>query len=291
MTISFRTTIFVLGILLSQMMSACAPQTPEAQTSEPQSTIFASVSIPDSQVRQLESATTGRNYDIYVLLPPNYAQNPQKKYPVLYVLDGQWDFKLLDSIYGGLLYDEFVPEMIIVGITYSGEDADYNALRAMDYTPVRDPFVAGSGDAPKFFAFLKEQLIPFIESEYRADASQRVLMGSSYGGTFTLYALFSEPGLFSGYVAASPAVPYGGRFAFEQEAEYAASHKDLPVRLFLSVGGIEELRLPVEEFMHILSERNYTGLEMETRIIEGERHAGNKPEAYNRGLRFIFQDK
>ena len=290
MKISFRTTIFVLGILLSQMMSACAPQIPEAQTSEPQSTIFANVSIPDSQVRQLESATTGRYYDIYVLLPPDYAQN-QKQYPVLYVLDGQWDFKLLDSIYGGLLYDEFVPEMIIVGITYSGEDADYSALRAMDYTPVRDSFVAGSGDAPKFFTFLKEQLIPFIESEYRADASQRVLMGSSYGGTFTLYALFSEPGLFSGYVAASPAVPYGGRFAFEQEAEYASSHKDLPVRLFLSVGGIEELRLPVEEFMHILSERNYTGLEMETRIIEGERHAGNKPEAYNRGLRFIFQDK
>ena len=290
MTISFRTTIFVLGILLSQMMSACAPQIPEAQTSEPQSTIFANVSIPDSQVRQLKSAATGRNYDIYVLLPPDYAQN-QKQYPVLYVLDGQWDFKLLDSIYGGLLYDGFVPEMIIVGITYSGEDADYNALRAMDYTPVHDPFVSGSGDAPKFFAFLKEQLIPFVESEYRADASQRVLMGSSYGGTFTLYALFSEPGLFSGYVAASPAVPYGDRFAFEQEAEYASSHKDLPVRLFLSVGGIEELRYPVEEFMHILSERNYTGLEMETRIIEGERHAGNKPEAYNRGLRFIFQDK
>jgi predicted alpha/beta superfamily hydrolase len=272
------------------MMSACAPQIPEAQTSEPQSTIFANVSIPDSQVRQLESAATGRNYDIYVLLPADYAQN-QKRYPVLYLLDGQWDFKLLDSIYGGLLYDGFVPEMIIVGITYSGEDADYGALRAMDYTPVHDPFVSGSGDAPKFFAFLKEQLIPFIESEYQVDASQRVLMGSSYGGTFTLYALFSEPGLFSGYVAASPAVPYGGRFAFEQEAEYASSHKDLPVRLFLSVGGVEELRRPVEEFMHILSERNYTGLEMETRIIEGERHAGNKPEAYNRGLRFIFQGK
>jgi predicted alpha/beta superfamily hydrolase len=290
MTISFRTTIFVLGILLSQMMSACASQIPEAQTSEPQSTIFANVSIPDSQVRQLESAATGRDYDIYVLLPSDYAQN-QKQYPVLYVLDGQWDFKLLDSIYGGLLYDGFVPEMIIVGITYSGEDADYSALRAMDYTPLHDPFVSDSGDAPKFFAFLKEQLIPFVESEYRTDSSQRVLMGSSYGGTFTLYALFSEPGLFCGYVAASPAVPYGDRFAFEQEAEYASSHKDLPVRLFLSVGGIEELRYPVEEFMHILSERNYTGLKMETRIIEGERHAGNKPEAYNRGLRFIFQDK
>lgn len=290
MKASFRTTMLVLGILFFQAVSACASQTPVAQNSESQNSDVVQVSIPDSQVRQLSSPATGRNYDIYILLPTDYAQS-QKKYPVLYVLDGQWDFKLLDSIYGGLQYDGFVPEMIIVGITYSGQDADYGTLRAMDYTPVHDPFVPGSGDAPKFLAFLKDQLLPFIESEYRVDVSQRVLMGSSYGGTFTLYAMFSEPGLFNGYVAASPVVVYGDGFAFKQEAAYAEGHDDLSARLFLSVGGLEELRRPVEQFVQILDQRNYTGLEMETRIIEDERHAGNKPEAYNRGLRFVFQGK
>ena len=82
---------------------------------------------------------------------------------------------------------------------------------------------------------------------------------------------------------------YGDGFAFKQEAAYAERHENLPVRLFLSVGGLEELRRPVEQFMGVLEERNYAGLELETRIIEGERHAGNKPEAYNRGLRFVFQ--
>jgi len=287
MKFSFRTTILMIGLLLSQALSACAQQTPAPESP---SLTFANVTMPDTEVRQLKSSETGRSYDIYVRLPSEYAQN-QKKYPVLYVLDGQWDFKLLDSIQGGLLYDGFVPEMIIVGITYSGDHPDYGALRAMDYTPVADAYIPGSGDAPKFFAFLKEQLLPFIESNYRAEPSQRVLMGSSFGGTFTLYAMFSEPGLFSGYVAASPAVVYGSEFAFKQEAEYANSHQDLPVRLFLSVGEIEQLAYPVKELMQILSERNYSGLEMETRIIEGERHAGNKPEAYNRGLRFVFQDE
>ena len=65
----------------------------------------------------------------------------------------------------------------------------------------------------------------------------------------------------------------------------------MPVRLLLSVGELEELARPVKEFMPVLGERNYPGLELETRIIEGERHAGNKPEAYNRGLRFMFQDE
>ena len=279
-----------MGLLLTEGMSACAPHTSKAQISEPQGKPFARVSMPDTEVRQLKSAATGRNYDIYVQLPTGYAQS-QKKYPVLYVLDGQWDFKLLDSIYGGLLYDGFIPEMIIVGITYSGANPDYNALRAMDYTPASDATIPGSGGAPKFLAFFKNELIPFIETNYRADASQRVLMGSSFGGTFTLYALFSEPGLFHGYVAASPVTVYGDRFAFTQEAEYAKSHKDLPVRLFVSVGALEDLKAPVEEFMQVLSQRGYTGLSLETRMIEGERHAGNKPEAFNRGLRFVFQDK
>jgi len=253
--------------------------------------LFARVSMPDTEVRQLKSSATGRNYDIYIRLPDEYARDKGKKYPVLYVLDGQWDFKLLDSIQGGLVYDKFMPEIIIVGITYSGDHPDYGALRAMDYTPVHDTFISGSGEAPKFFAFLKEQLLPFIESNYRADPSQRVLMGSSFGGTFTLYAMLTEPALFSGYVSGSPIVTYGNRFAFQQESDYASNHKDLPAQLFLGVGELEEMAGPVQEFIRVLRERSYTGLEMETRIIEGERHAGNKPELYNRGLRFIFQDR
>jgi predicted alpha/beta superfamily hydrolase len=161
----------------------------------------------------------------------------------------------------------------------------------MDYTPVADLFISGSGEAPKFLAFLKEQLIPFVEGNYRAAASQRVLMGSSFGGTFTLYAMFTEPSLFSGYVSGSPIVTYGHRFAFQQESDYASRHTDLPVRLFLSVGELEEMARPVQEFIQILQGRNYAGLDMETRIIGGEGHASNKPETYNRGLRFVFEDQ
>ena len=291
MPLSFRTMILIIGCLLFQAASACMPRPLTQQTPEPQSAAIVRVTIPGTEVRQLESSKTGRSYDIYVRLPEEYGQNPGASYPVLYVLDAQWDFKLLDSIYGGLHYDKFVPAMIIVGITYSGDDPDYGSLRAMDYTPVRDVFFPGSGEGPKFLAFFKEELIPFIELEYRADSSRRVLMGSSFGGTFTLYAMFSEPGLFSGYIAGSPIVTFGNRDVYKQESAYASSQQELPVRLFLSVGELEEMARPVQEFMQVLREQSYAGLEMETRTIEGERHAGNKPEAYNRGLRFIFQDE
>lgn len=117
-----------------------------------------------------------------------------------------------------------------------------------------------------------------------------MLQGSSYAGLFTLYALFTDPGLFSAYMAGSPAVNYADEYTFKQEAEYAHTHKELPVKLFLAVGGSEGLTAPVQEFMRAIQSRRYKGLKIETRVIEGERHSGTKPELFNRGLRFLFSE-
>jgi predicted alpha/beta superfamily hydrolase len=279
MWLSLRTLMLITAVLFWSMLPALGQQTPPA---------YPNVPILGSELRALKSSNTGRNYDIYIKVPGDYGSSKDKKYPVLYVMDGQWDFKLLDSVYGGLFYDKFVPAMIIVAVTYSGASPDYGSLRAMDYTPTSVSQVPGSGGAPKFLTFLKSELVPFIETNYRADASNRVLLGSSYGGLFTLYAMFAEPGLFSGFIAASPAVPYDDRFSFKQESEYFAKHKDLPARLYIAVGEQEFLAAPVKEFMQVLTGRNYKGLQMQARVIQGERHASNKPEVYNRGLRYVF---
>lgn len=282
---ALRQRIFLpsVFVLLCSFASIVA-QNKSAENSEK----FPSVEIKGSHIRQLKSKDTGRDYDLYIHSPGSLI--PGKKYPVLFVLDGQWDFKLLDSIYGGLYYDKFVPEMIIVGITYTGANLNYDALRAMDYTPTAVNQLKGSGDAAKFLSFLKQDVIPFVEKNYQADSSKRILMGSSLGGLFTLYAMFNEPDLFYGYVAASPAVSYDNDFSFKQEKEFSQTHKDLRVKLFIAVGDIEDLTQPVEKFMQTVKSRSYNGLKMENRILEGERHAGNKPEAYNRGLRFVFAE-
>jgi hypothetical protein len=280
-----RATVVIvcLSFVLAGMASAQPPSGTNPQA-------LPKVTIAGSELRTMKSTSTGRDYDLYIHIPSDYGKNTAKKYPVLYILDGQWDFKLMDSVLGGLVYDKFGPEIIMVGITYSGENPDYNSLRAMDLTPTAVPQVKGSGDAPKFLKFLKTEVAPFIETNYRADPSRRMLQGSSYAGLFTLYAMFSEPEFFSGYISASPAVPYDDRYAFKQEAEHARTHKALPVKLFLAVGEQEELAAPVLEFMQTLRFRKYQGLKLETRVIAGEGHASNKPELFNRGLKFLFSD-
>lgn len=157
-------------------------------------------------------------------------------------------------------------------------------------TPTIGKDVRGSGDAAKFLAFLKKDVIPFVEKNYSTDPAKRVLLGNSYGGLFTLYAMFIEPELFMGYMAGSPAVSYDNNFSFRQEKDFFEVHKELPVKLYIFVGGAEILTDPVRNFIQVVNSRSYTGLKMETCVIEGERHAGNKPEGFNRGLRYIFSN-
>jgi predicted alpha/beta superfamily hydrolase len=268
-----------------------APTLTIAQTAEQHAGAVDPVVTVTDRKHLLPSALTGRVNALYVSLPASYGRDTLRKYPVVYVLDGQWDLKLVTSIQGNLLYDGYTPEMIIVGVTYAGPDAKYEELRTMDFTPSVDSGVPGSGGGPKFLRSLETELIPFVEKTYRADPAQRVLMGCSYGGLFALYAMFTKPELFSAYIAASPAVNFDGDYSRRQEADYARRRMELPARLYLTVGEMEGLAYPVRAFMKQLSERGYRKLELETRVIDRERHTGQKPESYNRGLRFAFGGK
>lgn len=282
-----------IGILFSVvavfLISSVQAQTRTGNADAPSR--FPKVTIANSELRSVKSTSTGRDYDLYIHIPKQYDKDQTAKYPVLYVLDGQWEFGLVEQVVGGLVYDQYMPDVIIVGITYSGENADYVGLRAMDFTPTPIEELKGSGDGPKFLKFLKTELIPFVEASYRVDPRRRVLMGGSLGGLFTLYAMFSDPSLFSAYFADCPSVVWGDNYlSFKQEADYARVHKDLPVKLYVAVGGWDELSGPVQEFVHIVRSRNYEGLQLDARVIEGERHAGSVPEAFNRGLRFLFSE-
>jgi len=158
--------IAVLSSLLAVcLVVAAQAQTPAAsgaqQASATHARSFPKVTIADSELRTIKSTSTGRGYDLYIHIPSPYEQDKTTKYPVLYVLDGQWDFELADHVVGNLAFDKYMPDAIIVGITYSGENPDYDALRAMDYSPTPVKELKGSGDGPKFLKFLKTELIPF----------------------------------------------------------------------------------------------------------------------------------
>src|SRR5690242_13631084 len=78
------------------------------------------VILPGTEVIQFKSAINDHDYVIDVALPGSYGDST-KRFPVLYTLDGQWSFPQVNGNYGGLNYDGFVPDMIIVGIGWKDD--------------------------------------------------------------------------------------------------------------------------------------------------------------------------
>src|ERR1044071_10147045 len=85
--------------------------------------------IPRSEVRTLPVNAAGRHYALFVGLPASYATEPNKRYPVVYVTDGYWDFQKITAIHGPLVYDRYAPEFITVGMGYAGENPNFGELR------------------------------------------------------------------------------------------------------------------------------------------------------------------
>jgi predicted alpha/beta superfamily hydrolase len=186
--------------------------------------------IDNSEVTEFKSSHTGKLYQLIVGLPPSYQQEPERKYPVWYQLDGQWDFALVNTVSAGLRYDQVIPEFILVGLSYGGKNPDYQALRDHDYPPTAarsDDGRRAGGGGVRFLEALETEILPFVEASYRADPDRRVLSGASFGGLFALYALFEKPELFAAIVALSPAVGWDNRWLFKRHQEFSESHAEL----------------------------------------------------------------
>jgi uncharacterized protein len=247
--------------------------------------------IPRSEVRTLPVNAAGRQYALFIGLPVSYAKEPGKRYPVVFVTDGYWDFQKLTTLHGPLVYDKYAPEFIVVGMGYAGENPDFNNLRRWELTPVSFGTPAdASGHAKDYLETIEKVFIPLIDKEYRTDPKQRVLGGASLGGLFTLYSMFTKPDLFSAYIAVTPAVAVQDDWLLKYEDEFAKAGKSVNARLYMTAGANESPRFlsPILRMNQRLAMRKYPKLAYEFRLIDGERHAGNQTESYNRGLRFVF---
>ena len=246
--------------------------------------------LSNTEIIPIHSKITGRDHELVVVYPASYKTNPEKKYPVLYYLDAYWDTPLLVSTYGNLIYDNQVPEFIMVGLSYPSS-ADYGKERRIDYT-----FTAvgeGSGKADLFLDFLKKEVAPLIESQYRGEKTDRVIAGNSLGGLLTISAAYQAPDFFSGYIALSPAVEWDSQALVKLDNSYAKKHNALNGRMFISYGSNEypAFRDPIINFQKQLVARKYQGLELLNYAMEGLDHTTIKGDGYVRGLMWVWKNK
>jgi predicted alpha/beta superfamily hydrolase len=244
--------------------------------------------LENTQIIPVHSQSTGRDHELVVVLPSSYAAHPEKRYPVLYYLDAYWDTPLLTATYGNLVYDNQVPEFIMVGLSYPSI-ANYDAERRRDYTITATDAASGKADA--FLGFITKEVAPLIESRFRAEKTGRVISGSSLGGLFAIAAAYKAPGFFAGHIAISPAAGWDHGALAKVDAAYSRDHKALAARMFISHGGIEypAFREPIVTFQKLLADRRYRGLALQTWTMEGLDHTSVKGDGYVRGLMWVWK--
>jgi predicted alpha/beta superfamily hydrolase len=169
---------------------------------------------------QLHSQATGETRSYFVHRPEDYDLS-NDRYPLLIVLDGGSDFQHASTTADLLAGAGRIPPLLVVGIP--------NTVRNRDMIP----FAAGSG-SENFLKFLTTELIPKLDHDFRTQP-HRILVGHSFGGLFSLYALIKAPGAFNGYIIASATLEGDNRGLVRTVGTFLEAHKDLAANVYLSM--------------------------------------------------------
>ena len=182
------------------------------------------------------SAYLAKSRDVLVWLPPSYADSPERRYPVLYMHDGQQIFDPATSTWGqdwevdewcdSLMRAGSMREVIVVGIYCTPERREeYSTLHgADDYT-----------------RFVIEELKPMIDDRYRTlpDRAHTAVAGSSMGGGISFHMAWTRPDVFSQAACLSPAFTYEQDPILMQRVRDCTERPDL--RLYLYCGEADDL--------------------------------------------------
>jgi predicted alpha/beta superfamily hydrolase len=252
----------------------------------PASPSLGPVTVVRSAVHRFESTIVNDVYELRVSVPEHYDDDVEL-HPVIYVLDGQWNFTLVSDIVGKLAFDGLIPDPIVVGITWADAPFQPTAERFRDFTPVALADVPGSGGAAQFMQVLATEIFPLVESTYRASA-ERVITGNSLAGLFVSYALLERPDLFSAYVAASGATGLAPEY-FTPRLDALTPAQLRNERAYFSVGAQYDNEEVMRAFVGELEAAVGQSPKIVLDVVAGVGHTGNEPFAYTRGLIHAFQ--
>ncbi len=295
----------------------------EAATTDPEATLNAPlkpVTLHHTEDHRLHSEHVGADVHLWIGRPVAGWRGPSPEPPaVLWVLDGDLFFgsaleatRLMHMLYGEL------PPLLVVGVAYGTDSPrEQGELRTRDLTPTADPGWEAMGRqmdpawepllpegkrmgrAAEFLRFLVDEARPYVEARFQVGPGGHALFGSSMGGLFAAWAALAEPGAFQRTIAVSPALWWDAGAVLALEERVAEARDDLPGKLFLAAGSLEEPEhLPflaryrlvsnAMELAERLRGRGYPSLEVTSTVLEGETHTTAAFAGLTRGLRALF---
>ncbi len=280
--------------LLEQLTDQLAQATTEWQDypTDDMHMVVGTVKVSAAQFGPPESAQR----QLLVYLPPSYTRS-DRRYPVIYMHDGQNLFDAATSFSGEWCVDETLEalsvegiEAIVVGIPNAGPQ------RSAEYSPFPHPWL-GNGRAAVYVRFLIDTVKPLIDRSFRTqpDRAHTGTAGSSLGGLVSLYAFFAASEVFGFAGVFSPALwsTQGKMAALVQQTPFVGG------RLYMDVGDQETsggsgrrstyLIDEAQRMAELLRTKGYTAADLQFHVALGGQHnesswAARLPNA----LRFLL---
>lgn len=279
--------ILALGAIL---LSLTAHPSALAQPVQSATVVGTPSEISEGERVTLHSAVLGEDRVVLISRPASY--DGRRRYPVLYLTDGQFNFDEARSTVGFLSRNVMIPPMIVVGIVNKDRTRDLYSTRA-DFKRGSQiiPF-PNSGNGDNFLAFIQKELIPWVDANYRT-TPLRLFAGHSAGGNFALHAMRTKPLLFQGIIAISPWLAWDDHRELTELDAFLRSAKT-PVRtLFVSNTGANdgpEMKSDIDALSAALRARNDPALRWTVSSYPDETHDSTFVKGFYDGLRMIFAD-
>jgi predicted alpha/beta superfamily hydrolase len=217
---------------------------------------------------------------VMVSLPDDYSSS-MKTYPVLYMPDGQWHFIHTTQAVGNLSGQGFIPKMIIIAVQTLDN-------RSRDLAASMEPDGKLGGGANIFLRFMKKELIPFIEKNYRT-YPYRILSGSSFGGIFTTHAFLDNPEYFNAYLAYSPTMWWEDGYYIKNIEKLLSERSDLKTYFYLDVAN-EGMGMGVNALAKVFADKAPKSFKWKFEEYPDEIHETTAYKATFNGMKFIFSD-
>jgi uncharacterized protein len=233
-----------------------------------------------------------KDYRMWVQLPEGY--DTTKKYAAIYVLDpddkaegGNSNFIYIAKLCQKLSKDYATQNVIVVGIRHG----DY---REMDYTPTKYTTTgfSGEGGGEKFANFIKKDLMPRIEKDFKADTSRakKAIIGHSLGGLCGAYIFTKHNEAIGNYLLLSPSLIYDDEIILQYEQATRASIKTQTQLVYFGVGGTEANMVPPVDLLYQRIKKSYANSKTELYINPGKGHNSSKDENIRNALEFYFKN-
>jgi predicted alpha/beta superfamily hydrolase len=260
-----------------------------------------------------QGITIGKKYSIHskvlreerpywVYLPKSYEEdNKNRRYPVLYLLDGDAHFQSASGVVqfmsSGINGNCQIPELILVAIL--------NTDRTRDLTPTHtnigisgkeESLLKSSGGGDGFLKFIQDELFPQIDSKFQT-LPTRVLVGHSLGGLLAIHALLKEPDMFHGYIAIDPSLYWDNQLPAQQAEHKIGTLRKLRKSLYISSANSPailnnnpiKMRKAIRKFVKTLEAARTVNFRLGFQYFDSEDHGSVPLLSLYHGLLFIFE--